>query len=116
MLAKFSGFVHLEDFHVPSKSDFSFDSYLANHFAPFSWERLGRRIRANSRLLQFSRNPNVARFRISHEISSIQGESMKNTKNIVLKDEKGDVSTVTIPNVCQSNGVIHVVDAVVLPN
>ena len=41
---------------------------------------------------------------------------MKNTKNIVLKDEKGDVSTVTIPNVCQSNGVIHVVDAVVLPN
>jgi len=26
------------------------------------------------------------------------------------------MSTVTIPNVFQSNGVIHVVDAVVLPN
>lgn len=37
-------------------------------------------------------------------------------KNIVLKDEKGGVSTVTIPNVFQSNGVIHVVDTVVLPN
>ncbi len=37
-------------------------------------------------------------------------------KNIVLKDEKGDVSTITIPNVFQSNGVIHVVDTVLLPN
>jgi uncharacterized surface protein with fasciclin (FAS1) repeats len=37
-------------------------------------------------------------------------------KNIVLKDEKGGISTVTIPNVFQSNGVIHVVDTVVLPN
>jgi uncharacterized surface protein with fasciclin (FAS1) repeats len=36
--------------------------------------------------------------------------------NIVLKDEKGGMATVTIPNVFQSNGVIHVVDAVVLPN
>lgn len=36
--------------------------------------------------------------------------------NFVLKDEKGGVSTVTIPNVFQSNGVIHVVDTVVLPN
>jgi uncharacterized surface protein with fasciclin (FAS1) repeats len=36
--------------------------------------------------------------------------------HIVLKDEKGDMSTVTIPNVNQSNGVIHVVDTVLLPN
>ena len=36
--------------------------------------------------------------------------------NIVLKDEKGGMSTVTIPNVFQSNGVIHVVDTVVIPN
>jgi uncharacterized surface protein with fasciclin (FAS1) repeats len=35
---------------------------------------------------------------------------------IVLKDEKGGMSTVTIPNVFQSNGIIHVVDTVVLPN
>ena len=41
---------------------------------------------------------------------------MMHSRNIVLKDEKGGVSTVTIPNVFQSNGVIHVVDTVVLPN
>src|SRR5262245_3312000 len=37
-------------------------------------------------------------------------------KNIVLKDEKGMMSTITIANVFQSNGVIHVVDSVLLPN
>ena len=36
--------------------------------------------------------------------------------HIVLKDEKGDMSRVTISNVNQSNGVIHVVDTVLLPN
>jgi uncharacterized surface protein with fasciclin (FAS1) repeats len=36
--------------------------------------------------------------------------------NLVLKDEKGGTSTVTIANVYQSNGVIHVVDSVLLPN
>src|SRR5258707_14472180 len=36
--------------------------------------------------------------------------------HIVLRDEKGDMSTVTISNVNQSNGVIHVVDTVLLPN
>jgi uncharacterized surface protein with fasciclin (FAS1) repeats len=41
---------------------------------------------------------------------------MMRGKSLVLKDEKGGVSTVTIPNVFQSNGVIHVVDTVVLPN
>ncbi len=35
---------------------------------------------------------------------------------LMLKDEKGGMSTVTIPDVIQSNGVIHVVDSVVLPN
>jgi uncharacterized surface protein with fasciclin (FAS1) repeats len=42
--------------------------------------------------------------------------AMMQDGNIVLKDEKGDISKVTIPNVFQSNGVIHVVDKVVLPN
>lgn len=42
--------------------------------------------------------------------------AMMQGENIVLKDEKGDISTITIPNVFQSNGVIHVVDTVVLPN
>lgn len=41
--------------------------------------------------------------------------SMKG-KNLVLKDDKGRTSTITIANVFQSNGVIHVVDAVLLPD
>jgi uncharacterized surface protein with fasciclin (FAS1) repeats len=36
--------------------------------------------------------------------------------NIVLRDEKGGTSTVTTADVYQSNGVIHVVNAVLLPN
>ena len=32
-----------------------------------------------------------------------------------VTDAKGDVATVTIPDVLQSNGVIHVVDTVLLP-
>ncbi len=35
---------------------------------------------------------------------------------LVLTDEKGGMSKVTIADVRQSNGVIHVVDTVVLPN
>ena len=42
--------------------------------------------------------------------------AMMQGENIVLKDEKGDTSVVTIPNVFQSNGVIHVIDTVLLPN
>ena len=36
-------------------------------------------------------------------------------KGITLTDAKGDVAHVTIPNVYQSNGVIHVIDTVMLP-
>jgi uncharacterized surface protein with fasciclin (FAS1) repeats len=43
-------------------------------------------------------------------IAKMQGGS------IILQDEKGGMSTVTIANVFQSNGVIHVVDTVVMPN
>ncbi|HSS22556.1 MAG TPA: fasciclin domain-containing protein [Pyrinomonadaceae bacterium] len=35
--------------------------------------------------------------------------------DLVLRDEKGGTSRVTIGNVYQSNGVIHVVDSVLLP-
>lgn len=35
--------------------------------------------------------------------------------NLVLTDAKGGMSTVTIANVMQSNGVIHVVDTVLMP-
>ena len=39
---------------------------------------------------------------------------MKDDK-LMIKDEKGGAATVTIKDVFQSNGVIHVIDAVVLP-
>jgi uncharacterized surface protein with fasciclin (FAS1) repeats len=41
--------------------------------------------------------------------------SMKGSK-LVLTDEKGGMSAVTIKDVNQSNGVIHVVDTVLMPN
>jgi uncharacterized surface protein with fasciclin (FAS1) repeats len=37
-------------------------------------------------------------------------------EQIELKDEKGGTSMVTIADVFQSNGVIHVIDSVVMPN
>ncbi len=36
--------------------------------------------------------------------------------HVMITDEKGDVATVTIADVIQSNGVIHVIDKVMLPN
>ena len=42
--------------------------------------------------------------------------AMMDGSSIVLKDEKGGMSHVTQANVFQSNGVIHVVDTVVMPN
>ena len=53
------------------------------------------------------------------ELTTVAGGklwAMEKDGHIVLKDEKGGMSTVTIPNVFQSNGVIHVVDTVVMPN
>lgn len=41
--------------------------------------------------------------------------SMKGSK-LMLEDEKGGMSMVTIKDVNQSNGVIHVIDTVVMPN
>lgn len=42
--------------------------------------------------------------------------AMLDGKNVVLMDEKGGKATVTIADVKQSNGVIHVIDTVLLPN
>ncbi|MBX6359725.1 MAG: fasciclin domain-containing protein [Acidobacterium ailaaui] len=53
------------------------------------------------------------------ELKTVNGETLKAMMqggHIVLQDEKGGTATVTIPDVYQSNGVIHVVDAVLLPN
>lgn len=41
--------------------------------------------------------------------------AMMKGKNVIITDENGNSSTVTIANVNQSNGVIHVVDTVLLP-
>ncbi|MDX1937887.1 MAG: fasciclin domain-containing protein [Flavihumibacter sp.] len=52
------------------------------------------------------------------ELTTVSGNklwaSMDGSK-LILKDEKGGMATVTIKNVYQSNGVIHVIDHVVLP-
>jgi uncharacterized surface protein with fasciclin (FAS1) repeats len=42
--------------------------------------------------------------------------AMLDGNSVILTDEKGGKSRVTIADVRQSNGVIHVVDAVLLPN
>lgn len=41
---------------------------------------------------------------------------MNGDKNITLKDEKGMMANISIYDVYQSNGVIHVIDQVVMPN
>jgi uncharacterized surface protein with fasciclin (FAS1) repeats len=53
------------------------------------------------------------------ELTTVAGGrlwAMVKDGTVVLKDEKGGMSTVTQANVFQSNGVIHVVDTVVMPN
>ena len=42
--------------------------------------------------------------------------AMMDGKNLILTDEKGGKSMVTIADVRQSNGVIHVVDTILMPN
>jgi len=41
--------------------------------------------------------------------------SMQGSK-LILTDEKGGTAAVTIANVMQKNGVIHVIDTVLMPN
>lgn len=51
-------------------------------------------------------------------LTTVQGGSLKASmkgKKLMLSDEAGAMSTVTIKDVYQSNGVIHVIDAVVMP-
>jgi uncharacterized surface protein with fasciclin (FAS1) repeats len=53
-------------------------------------------------------------------LKTLAGESliamMNGPNNIVIKDAKGDVATISIYDVLQSNGVIHSIDTVLLPN
>ncbi len=53
------------------------------------------------------------------QLKTVAGGTLTATMSdgkLMLTDEKGGTSTVTIANVMQSNGVIQVVDTVVLPN
>lgn len=54
----------------------------------------------------------------SASFKTVSGDTLTarmNGNSLVLRDEKGGTSTVSIANVYQSNGVIHVVDTVLLP-
>ena len=52
-------------------------------------------------------------------LTTVEGESLTVSEggmgHLVLTDAKGGMSTITIANVMQSNGVIHVVDSVLMP-
>jgi uncharacterized surface protein with fasciclin (FAS1) repeats len=53
------------------------------------------------------------------ELKTVSGGTlwaMEKDGKIMLKDEKGGTSTIEIANVFQSNGVIQVVDTVLMPN
>ena len=54
----------------------------------------------------------------SAELTTVAGGKiwiMKKDGEWWIKDEKGGMATITIPNVYQSNGVIHVIDHVLMP-
>ncbi|SFW41708.1 fasciclin domain-containing protein [Luteibacter sp. UNCMF366Tsu5.1] len=54
----------------------------------------------------------------SAELKTVQGESLtarKDANGVAITDAKGNVAHVTIADVLQSNGVIHVVDKVLMP-
>ncbi|MBZ5662498.1 MAG: fasciclin domain-containing protein [Acidobacteriia bacterium] len=53
------------------------------------------------------------------EFSTVSGGKLwasMQGKDLILTDEKGGMSKVTISNVYQSKGVIHVIDTVLMPN
>jgi uncharacterized surface protein with fasciclin (FAS1) repeats len=55
----------------------------------------------------------------SATLKTVEGGTLTATmdgNDLVLKDEKGGEAHVTIANVFQSNGVIHVIDSVLQPN
>jgi uncharacterized surface protein with fasciclin (FAS1) repeats len=52
------------------------------------------------------------------ELTTVEGGKLwawMEGKKLVLKDAKGGMSTVTIADVYQKNGVIHVIDTVLMP-
>lgn len=64
----------------------------------------------------------ASRIRKGHgraKFTTVSGDTLTASmsgNDLILRDEKGGTSRVTTGNVYQSNGVIHVVDSVLLPN
>ncbi|WP_230678914.1 fasciclin domain-containing protein [Hymenobacter properus] len=51
-------------------------------------------------------------------LTTVEGETltvMKNGNGVMIKDAKGGMARVTIPDVISSNGVTHVIDTVLMP-
>lgn len=60
----------------------------------------------------------IAKHRGTATLKTVQGQSLKFTKHgqgIMITDAKGGTAMVTTANVNQSNGVVHVIDSVLLP-
>jgi uncharacterized surface protein with fasciclin (FAS1) repeats len=60
----------------------------------------------------------IAKGNGSATVTTVQGGKLKASlsgKNVILTDEKGNKSTIVAVDIKSSNGVIHVVDSVVLP-
>jgi uncharacterized surface protein with fasciclin (FAS1) repeats len=54
----------------------------------------------------------------SATLTTVQGGKLIGSidgKNVILTDEKGNKSTITVVDIVSSNGIIHVIDSVVLP-
>jgi uncharacterized surface protein with fasciclin (FAS1) repeats len=52
-------------------------------------------------------------------LKTVQGEDLTATMSggkIMLTDAKGGMATITTADVFQSNGVIHIIDTVLMPN
>lgn len=53
------------------------------------------------------------------ELTTVAGDKlwavMNGENNIMIKDNNGNIANITVTDVTQSNGVIHVIDAIMLP-
>jgi uncharacterized surface protein with fasciclin (FAS1) repeats len=61
---------------------------------------------------------NAADLKDGQKLTTVEGEQLtvkKAGSKVQIVDAKGGSSTITIPDVNQSNGVIHVIDTVVMP-
>lgn len=70
------------------------------------------------RLTASSINAMIRKGKGSAQLTTVQGERLTarmKGQSLLLTDAKGGTSRVTVANVIQSNGVIHVIDTVLMP-